>query len=49
MKPSKLLTVGLYNPGSLGSNHDEINVTVNKYELDFFAINETWLRPNEEG
>lgn len=48
MVSKKYFNVGLFNPGSLGSNHDEIIIAVLEGSIDMLAINETWLRPNEE-
>lgn len=45
----KHLKVGLYNAGSLGTNHDNFTAAVSKSDLDLLAINETWLRTGEEG
>lgn len=48
MTSKDFLKVGLYNPGSLGQNHDELVLAVMHHSIDILAINETWLRPNEE-
>lgn len=48
MVSSKFLKVGLYNPGSLGTHHEDVIVAVTQRSVDVLAINETWLRPNEE-
>lgn len=45
----KLLKVGLWNAGSLGTKHDELTVAVLQRDVDIMAINETWLRVGEEG
>ncbi|KAJ0169197.1 hypothetical protein K1T71_015305 [Dendrolimus kikuchii] len=46
---NKQLKVGLFNAGSLGSNHDDFIVSVMRYDIDVLAINETWLREGEDG
>ncbi|XP_045450408.1 uncharacterized protein LOC123659200 [Melitaea cinxia] len=46
---NKLLRVGLFNAGSLGTNHDNFVATVSRHCVDVLAINETWLRVGEEG
>ncbi|CAH2088868.1 unnamed protein product [Euphydryas editha] len=43
------LTLGLFNPGSLGTHHDEFIVLMERHMVDIIAINETWLRPGEHG
>lgn len=48
MTPNKDFTISLYNPGSLGRNHDELIVAMSLHSVDILAVNETWLRPNEE-
>lgn len=45
---SKNLTIGLLNPGSLGTGHDEFIVALLRHDVDVMAINETWLRTGEE-
>lgn len=49
MPCSKNLMFGLLNAGSLGTNHDELIIAINNYQVDIMAINETWLREGEEG
>lgn len=44
----KYLQIGLYNPGSLGSNHDNIIAAFSGYSMDLIAINETWIRSGED-
>lgn len=44
----KNLSLGLLNPGSLGTGHDEFYAAVEKHGVDILAINETWLRSGEE-
>lgn len=44
----KHLKVGLYNAGSLGTNHDNFIASVARSNLDFLAVNETWLKIGEE-
>lgn len=39
---------GLFNPASLGMNHDELIATTNEPSIDILAINEIWLPTNEE-
>jgi hypothetical protein len=43
------LKIGLLNPGSLGTKHDEFLVAMDRHSVDIMAINETWLRVGEEG
>lgn len=43
------LKLGLFNPGSLGSHHDEFIILMERHRADVVAINETWLRPGEDG
>lgn len=45
----KFLRVGLLNAGSLGTNHDDFVVGMDRHDVDIMAINETWLRPGEDG
>lgn len=45
----KLLKVGLFNAGSLGTRHEEFVVAIEKSAVDIMAINETWLRSGEDG
>ncbi|XP_063831734.1 uncharacterized protein LOC135080943 [Ostrinia nubilalis] len=45
----KKLSVGLLNPGSLGTKHEEFLVALDHHDVDILAINETWLRAGEEG
>lgn len=42
------MKVGLYNPVTLGTHHDDIIAAVVNSHVDILAVNETWLRPNEE-
>lgn len=46
---TKFLKVGLYNAGSLGTNHDNIIASVGSSGVDILAVNETWLHQGEEG
>lgn len=41
------LKVGLFNPGSLNTGHDEFTVAFLELAPDILAINETWLRDGE--
>lgn len=41
---NKLLRLGLYNAGSLGTNHDNLIATCSQNDLDILAVNETWLK-----
>jgi hypothetical protein len=43
-----LFTLGLLNKGSLGTKHDEFVVALENRSVDIMAINETWLKENEE-
>lgn len=45
---NKKITIGLLNPGSLGTRHEEFLVAMARYSVDIMAINETWLRAGEE-
>lgn len=45
----KHLKVGFLNVGSLGTNHDDFIAAVERHSFDIMAVNETWLRPGEEG
>ncbi|XP_026313556.1 uncharacterized protein LOC113225456 [Hyposmocoma kahamanoa] len=49
MVNTKFLKVGLYNAGSLGTKHDELQLVISNKLPDILAINETWLREGEEG
>ena len=50
MAPKKLnIKIGLLNPGSLGTKHEEFIVAMQEHNVDIMAINETWLREGEEG
>lgn len=40
--------VGLFNAGSLGSNHDDFIALIERNPVDILAINETWLRQGGE-
>ncbi|KOB79219.1 putative reverse transcriptase [Operophtera brumata] len=44
----KYFKIGLYNPGSLGTNHESIIASFDRYSMDLIAINETWIRPGED-
>lgn len=44
----KNLSLGLLNPCSLGTRHDEFIVAMQRHGADIVAINETWLRAGEE-
>jgi hypothetical protein len=46
---SKQLRVGLFNAGSLGTNHDNFIATCTRLDMDVLAINETWLKGGDEG
>lgn len=46
---TKFLKIGLYNAGSLGTKHDELQMAIGTSLPDILAINETWLRAGEEG
>jgi hypothetical protein len=46
---NKLIKVGLYNAGSLGTNHDNFVAALGRSDADVLAVNETWLRKGEEG
>lgn len=46
---NKYLKVGLFNAGSLGTNHDNFIASVTRNDVDLLAVNETWLREGEEG
>lgn len=39
----------MYNPGSLGTNHDNFIASVLRHDLDVLAINETWLSLQQDG
>lgn len=49
MVRERKLSVGLLNPCSLGTGHDEFISAVSHHNVDLLAINETWLRDGEEG
>ena len=49
MTNTNYFKVGLFNAGSLGTKHDELQVAVERNLPDVLAINETWLREGEEG
>lgn len=40
--------VGLYNAGSLSTNHDNFIASVSRSDLALLTVNETWLRAGEE-
>lgn len=42
------ISIGLLNPGSLGTRHDEFLLAMEQHSVDVMAINETWLRAGEE-
>lgn len=45
---TKKLKVGLYNAGSLGTNHDNIVASVTRSNVDIvLALNETWIRTGD--
>lgn len=44
----KLFTLGFLNKGSLGTKHDEFLAALESRSVDIMAINETWLKENEE-
>ncbi|XP_041973426.1 uncharacterized protein LOC121729105 [Aricia agestis] len=46
---NKHFKVGLYNAGSLGTNHDNIVAAVNRNTIDVLAVNETWIHAGQEG
>ena len=48
-KKKNILRVGLFNAGFLGTSHDDFICAGQKYGFNVLAINETRLRPNEEG
>lgn len=39
--------IGLLNPGSLSTKHEEFIVAIEHHRVDLMALNETWLRPGE--
>lgn len=47
-KKKSLLSLGLLNPGSLGTRHDEFLIAMEHHSVDIMAINETWIRDGEE-
>lgn len=49
MVKSNKLKIGLLNPGSLATRHDEFIVAMKRHVVDIMAINETWLHKGEEG
>ncbi|KAJ8732388.1 hypothetical protein PYW07_014987 [Mythimna separata] len=49
MTKSKFFKFGLFNAGSLATNQDEFLIAMSQHSVDIMAINETWLRPGEEG
>lgn len=49
MISNKCLKYGFLNAGFLGTSHDEFILAMHKHCVDIMAINETWLRPGEEG
>lgn len=46
---NKMLKIGLFNAGSLGTNHDDFIASVDRHDMDVLAINETWLQEGQEG
>lgn len=46
---NKQLKVGLFNAGSLGTGHDNFIDAITRNDIDILAVNETWLKPGEEG
>lgn len=44
----RYLQIGLYNPGSLGTNHDNIIASFGRYSMDLIAINETWIQSGQD-
>lgn len=46
---AKYFKLGLFNPGSLGTKQDEFLIAMSHHSVDIMAINETWLKPEEEG
>lgn len=48
MGNNKILKIGLHNAGSLGTDHDNFIVAMERFSVDIMAINETWLRPGED-
>lgn len=44
----KKFKIGLLNPGSLSTKHEELIVAMEHHSVDLMALNETWLRPGEE-
>ncbi|CAH2108077.1 unnamed protein product [Euphydryas editha] len=47
MLPKKI-KIGLINPRSLGTGHEELVVALQEHEMDILAVNETWLKEREE-
>lgn len=47
MAPRKI-KIGLINPRSLRTGHEEFVVALMKHDIDILAVNETWLRQGEE-
>lgn len=47
MTPMKF-KIGLINPRSLGTRHEEFLAALLKNDIDILAVNETWLREGEE-
>lgn len=48
MVKMKFLKLGLFNAQSLGTKHDELTVAVQRQNPDVLAINETWLRVDQD-
>lgn len=49
MMSENYLKVSFLNAGSLGTYHDDFISLFFNHNIDIMAINETWLRPGEEG
>ena len=49
MPKSGNIRIGFLNPGSLGTQHDEFILIMQKHGAEIVGINETWLRGGEEG
>ncbi|XP_045447496.1 uncharacterized protein LOC123655785 [Melitaea cinxia] len=43
------LKVGFLNVGSLGTDHENFIDALQRHSFDVMALNETWLRPGEDG
>lgn len=42
------LVLGLLNARSLNTGQDELLASIKLYKLDILAVNETWIKPDEE-